>query len=81
MILDKTFCLIKKHNEILVLCCYLDQEYILYFYGLDTNQIFKIIEHHKQFVNYISIYHSLYLGRELFKAEVSNITNQFYIQS
>lgn len=81
MSLDKTFCLIKKHNKILVLCCYLEQKYSIYFYGLDTSQIFEVIGQHQQFFSYISVYHSLYLGRELFKAEIADMTNQFYIQS
>nr|YP_009397815.1 hypothetical protein [Sonderella linearis]ARW67001.1 hypothetical protein [Sonderella linearis] len=61
--------------------CY-DTEIILYpvcFSAANTYLLFNLISLYNKF-NIISTNHKLYLGKELFKAEVAIKINQIYIQ-
>lgn len=50
------------------------------FCGTSCQRICKLIYFHVSIYNNVSCDHALYLGRELYKAEMCIIMRQFYIQ-
>ena len=51
------------------------------FYALSYNHLFSLMNMHESLFCSISFGHALYIGKEVYKAELSKIFNQKYIQS
>lgn len=51
------------------------------FIALSSDSLFDLIIKHNLFVKSISVSHSLYIGKEIYKAELSKILLQRYVQS
>lgn len=86
--MDNLYFLIRvSSNQLIELYCIkyslnnLNYNYIypICFTASTSKNILYLLNFHK-LVNYISIYHALYLGRELYKAEIALFTKQKYIQ-
>lgn len=54
---------------------------IVNFYALSYRQLFSLINIYEALFCSISFKHALYIGKEIYKAELSKIFNQKYIQS
>ena len=51
------------------------------FYAMSCNTILSLIVQHHSISDSVSFSHALYIGKEIYKAELSNIFTQKYIQS
>ena len=54
---------------------------IVNFYALSYKQLFSLMSMYEALFCSISFRHALYMGKEIYKAELSKIFNQKYIQS
>ena len=54
---------------------------IVNFYAFSYKQLLILINMHDNLFGSISFGHALYIGKEIYKAELSKIFNQNYIQS
>lgn len=71
--------IIKKY---IILCLFHNNNkstYPIYLISNSSKKIFQLISIHNSFLN-LSMSHYLYLGKELYKAEVALILGQDYIQ-
>ena len=50
------------------------------FCAISCDILFYLISQHYAMSQYISVGHALYIGKEIYKAELSNTLNQIYIQ-
>nr|YP_009391820.1 hypothetical protein [Acrosorium ciliolatum]ARW59964.1 hypothetical protein [Acrosorium ciliolatum] len=89
MNIDNLYCLIKVlEGQKIELYCINNEvniniskyNYPLCFTAFKSNFIIELFCLYDN-LNFLSTYHALYLGQELYKAEVSYAINQIYIQS
>ena len=86
-LLDDGYCIIYvKSNSVIYVCFIfnkLDKSSICHinFCAVSSSLLINLISQHKSLSQVISISHALYLGKEIYKAELSNICSQAYIQS
>lgn len=88
MYIDNVYCLIKiiqkKFIELYIIKSKVivnnhAYNYPLCFIGINCNLILKLLSLHDN-LSLLSFNHALYIGKELYKAEISLIINQIYIQ-
>lgn len=58
-----------------------NQACILNFYASSSFRLFEIINNYKSLFSSISLDHILYIGQEVYKAELSQLLKQRYVQS
>lgn len=51
------------------------------FSALSSDLLISLISRHKSLSQFISMSHALYLGKEIYKAELSRVCSQLYVQS
>lgn len=85
--LDVNYCLIYVKADYIV-CSYFSCNKLapfsfcqINFFAMSSDLLIKLISKHKSFLQAISVSHALYLGKEIYKAELSNVCTQLYIQS
>jgi len=85
--LDNDYCIVSLRKEVIIVSYF---RYInrskcnmcqVNFIALSSNLLFDLIIKHNLFVKYISLSHALYIGKEIYKAELSKIISQRYVQS
>ena len=54
---------------------------LMNFYALSSAGLFSLVNKHKGLFLSISFHHILYIGKEIYKAELSQLFKQRYIQS
>jgi hypothetical protein len=62
-------------DEIQYRCC------IVNFYASSSTRLYELIGDQKFFFLSISLHHILYIGKEIYKAELSQLFKQIYLQS
>nr|UAT97249.1 hypothetical protein Ahn.pli.UK.pt_013 [Ahnfeltia plicata] len=85
--LDKNHCIITISQSNFIQLIYFEsisdishKSCIIYFYAKSANIICHLLGSHQYLSSAISLRHSLYLGKELHKAEIALILGQKYIQ-
>lgn len=85
-IIDNDHCIIAVDNG-LIICSYFrlsqsafDQYYQIDLYSFSADLLFNLISRHNGLSNRISVSHALYLGKEIYKAELSRNLLQTYVQ-
>lgn len=86
-IIDNDYGLITVENGF-IFCSYFrlsqsafDQYYQIDFYSSSADLLFNLINQHNYLSQCISLSHALYLGKEIYKAELSISLSQTYIQA
>lgn len=51
------------------------------FYAVSCELLLNLISQHNSIYTYLSFSHALYLGKEIYKMELSKVFNQIYVQS
>ena len=84
---DNDYCLVYVKEDYII-CSYfafsvLDKSSLcrINFSAISSDLLINLISQHKYFSQVVSISHALYLGREIYKAELSNVCKQLYVQS
>ena len=62
-------------NETRCRCCTVN------FYASSSTRLYKVIGDQKFLFLSISLHHILYIGKEIYKAELSQLLRQIYVQS
>lgn len=85
--IDSSYCVITVKNN-LIICSYFrfsennsDQYYQINFSSNSADLLFDLINEHDYLSQLISLGHALYLGKEIYKAELTLILLQVYVQS
>nr|UAT97862.1 hypothetical protein Ahn.fas.Kor.pt_013 [Ahnfeltia fastigiata] len=85
--LDKSHCIITISQSNFIQLIYFEfipeishKSCMIYFYAKSANIICHLLGSHEYLSSAISLRHSLYLGKELHKAEIALILGQKYIQ-
>lgn len=84
--MDKNYCLITVKSSIIKLSLFIIvdayRQHIcqINFHSISSNRLFNLINKHCYISRYISFSHTLYLGKEIYKAQLSNSFQQKYIQ-
>lgn len=84
-LIDSDYCIIHLKGK-LIICSYFQsidakQTFCqINFYNVSSNLLLDIIAQHQFLLQSISLSHALYLGKEIYKAELSKILSQLYIQ-
>ena len=86
-VLDKNYCLVYVKASYIV-CSYFSFNELnrssfchVNFFAISSDLLINLISKHESLSQVISISHALYLGKEIYKAELSNICSQVYTQS
>lgn len=83
---DKNYCLISLKSKTIHLSLFIsldkDVQNIcqINFSALSCNKLFHLISCHNNINKYISFNHALYIGKEIYKAELSKTFQQIYVQ-
>lgn len=83
---DSNYCIISLNRGIIKLSLFIiisqynNQKYQINFSANSSYLLFHLISQHSSLYKYISLNHVLYIGKEVYKAELSNIFHQIYIQ-
>jgi len=86
-LIDNDYCTIRLIKDNIVVSYFIDigenkmNVCQVNFIALSSDLIFDLIIKHSLLVQSISVSHSLYIGKEIYKAELSKIFSQAYIQS
>jgi hypothetical protein len=82
---DSSYCVIDVKDDILRFSLFIARNNHMLcqvnFYANSSTLLFYLINQHSMIFEYISFEHALYVGREIYKAELSKILCQKYIQS
>ena len=84
--LDNNYCIINLKNETVQLSLFIVNNRDIYdicrinFYAFSSNLLFSLIYRHHTISQYISLSHALYIGKEIYKAELSKVLKQTYLQ-
>lgn len=85
--IDNDYCMISLKKETIIISYfkYIQQKKFnicqVNFIALSSDSLFNLIIKHNLFFKYISLSHALYLGKEIYKAELSKTLLQKYVQS
>lgn len=86
-VIDNNYCVITVKNNLIV-CSYFrfsennfDQYSQINFSSPSADLLFDLMNEHNYLSQFISLGHALYLGKEIYKAELALILLQVYIQS
>ena len=86
-IIDNDYCIITVKNS-LIFCSYFrfsennfDRYYQIDFSSTSSDLLFDLINEHHYLSQFISLSHALYLGKEIYKAELALTLSQLYIQA
>lgn len=86
-IINDDYCVIVVKNNF-IFCSYFrysqydcDQYYRIDFYSSSANGLFDLMNQHNYLSCSISLSHALYLGKEIYKAQLATTLLQLYIQS
>ena len=86
-LIDDDYCLIYLYEQ-LIICSYFryadkrkSKICRVNFIAISSDVLFNLISKHNALIDRISFSHSLYLAKEIYKAELSTICVQAYIQS
>ena len=83
---DSNYCIISLNRGIIKLSLFIiinqynHQSCQINFSANSSYLLFHLISKHSSLYKYISLNHILYIGKEVYKAELSNIFHQVYIQ-
>lgn len=84
--LDKDYCIIEVKHKIIIFSYFRpflknkNQYYQINFYSYSADVLCNLINQHNGLARSISLSHALYIGQEIYKAELSIILFQQYIQ-
>ncbi len=85
--IDDDYCIITVENSFII-CSYFrfsknnfGKYYQINFSSTSSDLLFDLINEHHYLSQFISLSHALYLGKEIYKAELSLILLQLYIQA
>nr|AOM64551.1 hypothetical protein Riqu_072 [Riquetophycus sp.] len=83
--MDNYYCLIRTKSlniNLYFFSCRFDStnQYPICLTSNSSNKIYELMKYHNKFLN-LSLTHLLYLGRELYKAELAIQIGQLYIQN
>ena len=85
--IDANYCIVNLNKNIIIVSFFMIVDKYkkrvckINFYAISCNLLLNLISQHYSIYNYISLSHALYLGKEIYKAELSNVFRQRYIQS
>lgn len=86
-LIDDNYCLIYLYKQ-LIICSYIrytsekkSKICRVNFIAVSSDLLFNLISKHNALIHNMSFSHSLYIAKEIYKAELSNIFLQSYIQS
>lgn len=85
--IDKDYCIVSLDNKLIIISYFIknnqNQNNLckINFIASSSDLLFDLMNKHKLLVQSISLSHSLYIGKEIYKAELSEIFCQSYIQS
>lgn len=83
---DSTYCLISVKRKAIVCSLFTVQHgqkkcfCQINFSAISSSLLFNIISKHRGLCNYLSLSHLLYIGKEIYKADLSKTFHQEYIQ-
>ena len=86
LLLDCDYCIISLKEEIIV-CSYFyhikstKAVCQVNFYALSCNVLFNVMAKHQFLFHSMSFTHALYIGKEIYKAQMSKVLLQLYIQT
>lgn len=86
LLIDSSYCMISIEGSV-IKCSffiYVDSKDCysqINFSAISCNLLFDLIAKHYNLCNYISFYHILYIGKEIYKAELAKTFQQTYRQS
>ncbi len=86
LLTDSSYCMIAVERDMIRCSFFLyieikDCYCQINFSALSSNLLFDLICKHYNLCNYISFYHILYIGKEIYKAELAKTFQQTYRQS
>lgn len=86
-IIDSNYCIISMKNNIISLSLFIkmnrSQERIcqINIYAVSSHIFFYLVSQHLSISQHLSLSHAFYIGKEMYKAELSIALQQVYIQS
>jgi len=87
LLTDLSYCIISLEKDIIRCSFFIyvesekDSYYQINFSAISCNLLFDLICKHSNLFHHISFYHILYIGKEIYKAELSKTFQQRYRQS
>ena len=85
-VIDHNYCIISLEKNSIQLSLFIIKNhntkcvFQINFCAISSHEIFYLINQHKNISQHISFSHALYMGKEIYKAELSKIFQQIYIQ-
>ena len=87
LLIDDSYCMIYV-DTCLINCmyfrCMYQSKYTvckINFYALSSDLLLDLLGNHKVLSQLVSLSHALYIGKEIYKAELSNLCSQLYTQA
>lgn len=83
---DKDYCIVRVKNELIIVSYFRSclkhnsQYYQIDFSSYSAEALYNLINQHNYLLRSISLSHALYISQEIYKAELSIILFQAYIQ-
>lgn len=85
--IDNNYCIINFNKNMIIVSIFVTIDKYknrlcrINFYAISCELLLNLMDQHKSMHFYVSFSHALYLGKEIYKMELSNIFNQGYVQS
>lgn len=85
--IDNNYCIINFNKNMIIVSIfvvtdkYKNRVCRMNFYAISCELLLNLIGQHKSINAYVSFRHALYLGKEIYKIELSKVFHQGYVQS
>lgn len=85
--IDNNYCIVNFNKNMIIVSVFVITDRYknricrINFYAISCELLLNLISQHESIYIYISFSHALYLGKEIYKMELSKIFKQIYVQS